>query len=53
MAWERRVDRALHNDDKKALRDLFSELSALVPPESVSHEWLNVVSGWDARAKTG
>ena len=52
-AWERRVDRALHEDDKDTLRDLFLELSTLVPSESVSPEWLRVVSGWDARAKTG
>jgi hypothetical protein len=53
MAWERRVNRALHDDDKGTLRDLFLELSTLVPPKSVSPEWLRVVSGWDARAKTG
>ena len=53
MAWERRVDHALLDDDKNTLRDLFRELSTLVPPERVSPEWLRVVSGWDARAKTG
>ena len=53
MAWERRVDSALRNDDKNTMRDLFLELSTLVPPERVSPEWLRVVSGWDARAKTG
>jgi hypothetical protein len=53
MAWERRVDRALHEDDKDTLRDLFRELSSLVPSEKVSLEWMRVVSGWDARAKTG
>jgi len=53
QAWEQRVRQALHSDDKNALRDLFVELSDLVPQESVSHEWLRAVSGWDARAKTG
>ena len=53
QAWERRVGQALHRDDSNALRTLFAELSTLVPRESVSHEWLRVVSGWDARAKTG
>lgn len=53
MAWEQRVDRALHEDDQDRLRVLFLELSTLVPPESLSLEWLRVVSGWDARAKTG
>ncbi len=52
-AWERRVDSALHDDDKTTLRELFGELSTLVPPDRVSPEWLRVVSGWDARAKTG
>lgn len=51
--WEQRVRQALHHDDKNALRELFSELSTLVPPERVSHEWLRVMSGWDAKAKTG
>jgi hypothetical protein len=51
--WERRVDSALHEDNKNMLRDLYRELSTLVPPERVSSEWLRVVSGWDARAKTG
>lgn len=53
QAWERRVGQALHRDDKNELRALFGELPALVPVENVSHEWLRVVSGWDARAKTG
>ncbi|GEM_PF-434844 len=53
MAWERHVDAALHDDDKNALRSLFGELSTLVPSEKVSTEWLSVMSGWDARAKTG
>jgi hypothetical protein len=53
QAWERRVRQALHGDDKNALRVLFADLSSLVPAENVSHEWLRVVSGWDARAKTG
>jgi hypothetical protein len=53
QAWERRVRQALHDDDKNALRELFGELSSLVPTDNVSHEWLRVVSGWDARAKTG
>lgn len=53
VAWEWRVVQALHRDDKGALRELFHELSALVPVESVSHEWLRVMSGWDARARTG
>ena len=53
MAWEQRVDSALHEDDKDTLRDLFLELSTLVPTGSVSHEWLRAVSGWDAEAKTG
>jgi hypothetical protein len=53
QAWERRVRQALHANDSEALRNLFAELSDLVPSESVSHEWLRVVSGWDAEAKTG
>jgi hypothetical protein len=53
QAWERQVRQALHGDDSEALRNLFAELSGLVPTESVSHEWLRVVSGWDAEAMTG
>jgi hypothetical protein len=53
QAWHRRARQALHDDNKNALRDLFVELSDLVPQESVSHEWLRVVSGWDAKATTG
>lgn len=53
QAWERRVRQALHGDDSEALRNLFAELSDLVPTESVSREWLRAVSGWDAEAKTG
>ena len=53
QAWDQRVRQALHVDDKDALRDLYVELSDLVPQESVSREWLRVVSGWDAKAMTG
>ena len=53
QAWEQQVRQALHSDDQNSLRELFAELSKLVPLESVSHEWLRVMSGWDARAKTG
>jgi hypothetical protein len=53
QAWDRRARQALHRDDKNALRDLYVELSDLVPQESVSREWLRVVSGWDAKAMTG
>ena len=53
QVWDRRVRQALHSDDKNALRDLFVELSDLLPQESVSREWLRVVSGWDAKATTG
>ena len=53
QAWGRRVRQALHGNDSEALRNLFAELSDLVPTESVSHEWLRAVSGWDAEAKTG
>ena len=52
-SWERRVRQALHDDDKDALRELFTELATIVQPESVSNEWMRVMSGWDARAKTG
>lgn len=52
-SWERRVRQALHGDDKDALRELFTELATIVQPESVSNEWMRVMSGWDARAKTG
>jgi hypothetical protein len=52
-SWERRVRQALHRDDKDALRKLFAELAVFVPPEGVSNEWMRVMSGWDARAKTG
>lgn len=53
QAWERRVGQAHHRDDKNELRALFDELSSIVPVENVSREWLRVVSGWDARARTG
>ena len=53
LAWDKQVGKALHSDNKVALKDLFLELSSLVAPDQVSHEWLRVVSGWDARAKTG
>lgn len=51
--WRILVQKALQDKDQITLRNLFTQLSTLVPADRISHEWLHAVSAWDANAKTG